>query len=265
LSRYGHQLAAHPWQITIFRSPWDNGISHLTTMPTATTGLMSWPWSMISVLLTAATWPITIAVVIYYNRRPERRRRKLKFPGETHFVVPASQYHECSYAPQNEHEHLLKTIVLPARTDVTIDFCIRPAIDLDISQVILGCEGAVSDKPYAFEVFNRFIKTGNKRTGKPGTSNCDDYVDKYHYYHLVERVQWSLGTVRALGFKFKTGRPGIYYLHLAFTGDTIEGLSDDLKICVEDSPHTKMYCVIDTHMSMNCAAGLSPPLNQYSS
>jgi hypothetical protein len=28
LSRYGHQLAAHPWQITIFRSPWDNGISH---------------------------------------------------------------------------------------------------------------------------------------------------------------------------------------------------------------------------------------------
>ena len=233
-------------------------------MPAPESGLMAWPWSMIGVLLTAITWPITLAFIIYYNRRPERRRKKLKFPGETHFVVPAIQYHNCSYAPQNEHERLLKNIVLPAHAEVIIDFCVNPAIDLDTSQVILGCEGKTSEKPYAFEVLNRFVEKGNRRTARPGNPNCDDYLDKYHYYHLVERTQWSEGTVRALGFKFKTGRPGIYKLRIFFTGDAIEGSADDLKIHVEDDPVTRMYCVVDQHRSMNCVAGLAPRPNQSS-
>src|SRR5258708_28744667 len=71
----------------------------LAVMPAAASSFIDWPWSMIGVFLTGMTWPITLAVIIYYNRRPERRRRQLiKHPASAFFIIPSVELHDCSYA-----------------------------------------------------------------------------------------------------------------------------------------------------------------------
>jgi 3-oxoacyl-[acyl-carrier protein] reductase len=42
VSRHGHHSAAHPWQNTIFRSPWDNGISPAQVAVFLASSLAGW-------------------------------------------------------------------------------------------------------------------------------------------------------------------------------------------------------------------------------
>ncbi len=169
-------------------------------MSAAATGLASWPWSMIGVLFSVTTWPITLLVIIFLNRRPERRVNKLKKPVDAHFVVPHIQYHACAYARQNEHEHLLKTLVLPSDSDLVVDMCMKSHVHFETSQIYLGCYENPLDKPQPYEICNRFITTGRKRHVIPGDGN-DDYLDKYGYYHFVEKISWSKNMDKVFGFK----------------------------------------------------------------
>jgi hypothetical protein len=183
-------------------------------MPAAAAStLASWPWSMYGVLFSVVTWPITLAFIIFYNRRPERRISKLKHPVSAHFIVPSARYHSCSYARQNEHEHMIKTLVVKSHSIFVVDMVIKAHIHFRTSQIYIGCYESDLEKPEPIEICNRFITSGKRRQSKPGDGN-DDYLDKYGYYHQVESASWSINSDRALGFKFKSDAPGIYTLRI---------------------------------------------------
>ena len=219
-------------------------------------GLLGYPWSQVGVLFSFITWPITLAVVIFYNRRPERRIAKMDDPVSAHFVIADKRFHPCSYARQNEHEYLIDTVVLKSNSECIIDLCLKAHVHFKTTQIYLGCFETFG-QPVPYEVCNRFIKTGNRRTSVPGEEN-EDYVDKYGYYHMVEPISWSKGMDKCLGFKFRTGKPGIYTLRIYFNGDEIEPFDEKLQIIVENEPRKRMICVMKSHEALSCAAGIVP-------
>jgi hypothetical protein len=214
-----------------------------------------WPWSMIGVFMTLITWSITISVIVYYNRRPERRRRALRKLGTLYFIVPSSLHHDCGYAQQTDNEHWLKQIYVPAGRDIAIDFVLFPRTDMDTSQVYVGCDGKLNDKPLPFEICNRFVLVGPRRHVVPGQGNNNDYRDKHLFYHAVEIIQWSKGAPRALGFTFKTRASGSYKIQFYFIGEADRGELTDLIMYVTDTYAGKlMRCYNPKHKRCTVAA-----------
>jgi hypothetical protein len=100
-------------------------------------------WSMIGVFVGAAgliATLITLGLVAYDVFRPERRKRKLKRPGTSCFIVPDINQHDCSYAHQNETEHRVREIIIPPHRTAVIDIAIVPELNFNTSQLILACE-----------------------------------------------------------------------------------------------------------------------------
>jgi hypothetical protein len=214
----------------------------------------TWPWSMISAAIGAAA----LLILVHVNfLRPWRRRKKLKNPAIAHFVIPSNKHHGCDFAVQNEQEHLVKTIVVPAQGEILIDLRIQPRMAFVTSEISIGCEGEVTETPFATEYLNRFIETGEGKHIIPGNGNRH-YIDKYHFYHCREsQRQWSRGFVLSLAFKLKTRKSGRYVLDIYFVGDEVEG-KDQLTIIVEDKPKTVIRCVERKHKRMQCRKAIQP-------
>jgi hypothetical protein len=208
-------------------------------MSTVIAAVAPWPWPMIATFVGVAT----LGAVLHVNFiRPIRRRRKLRQPVKSLFVIPARRHHGCDFASQNEDEHLLKTVVLPANSEIIVDLRFEPRVFFTNAEIVVGCEGDPSTVPHGTEYFNRFIEAGEGKQIVPGSGNLH-YIDKHGFYHVRETPrQWSRGTFRAMAFKFKTQKPGKYQLDIYFMGDEVEGKSTNLQITVEDRPTTIMHC-----------------------
>jgi hypothetical protein len=97
---------------------------------------------------------------------------------------------------------------------------------------------------------------------RPGDNDGNaDYIDKHHFYHSMETLQWSLGTGKTFGFKVRTREPGIYNIEINFTGDIAAGKIDDLRVHVYNNPSQYMRCVDTIHKKKEmicCTAGIRP-------
>ena len=208
----------------------------------------------VGIFLTA----ITLGFVVYDVTRPERRFRKLKNPVIAYFVIPSSYHHDCSFAHQNEHEHVVQRIVLPSHSEVIVDFALIPKMDFNTTNVIFACDGDTKVKPKMIEIYNRFVETGPRRHVVPGSPGVVDFIDKYWSFHVVENSRWTIGTTRAFGFKIRTSHPGIYRMPIYFIGEAVEGNISELSIKVADEPRDLMYFVDNNHHAFNCIVGIWP-------
>jgi hypothetical protein len=214
------------------------------------------PWPMVAAFVGVAT----LVLVAWVNfARPVRRRRKLQKPVIAEFLVPSGKHHTCEFAEQDNREHLLKTIVLPANSELTVDLRFTPLLNFESTEVSMGCVGPINKIPYAVEYFNRFIKEGEGQQIKPGPGNRH-YLDKHNYYHIRDNNprRWTVLTCVAIALKIKTRGSGQYPVELYFPGDEIEGKADDLMIVVEDNPTTLMPCKDKQHRRASCVKGISP-------
>jgi hypothetical protein len=218
--------------------------------------ISAWPWSMAAALVAVCTF----LVVLYVNIvKPRKRLKDLIHPVTAYFVIPRLTDHRCDFAKQDGDEHLVKTITLQARSEVIVDLVLIPKLYFISSEVYFGCEGgrSVRDRPYASKYINRFIEVGSAREIEPGTGSAH-YIDKYHFYHVKEPAQWSVRSARAIAFRIITNEPGCYPVKIFFPGDAVEGVSEELLICVEESPTTRMHCACPEHAHMACAVGICP-------
>jgi hypothetical protein len=130
------------------------------------------------------------------------------------------------------------------------------------SQLYIGCEGGgtVRERPYAVAYINRFIEIGMGANISPGKEGNDHYIDKHHFYHVKETdtMRWSVKGAKAIAFKMRTNKPGIFQSKIFFPGDEIEGCADDLIIRVEGYPTTRMNCADSRHAHKSCAVGIEP-------
>jgi hypothetical protein len=136
----------------VARSSRLNGVRTPTNEPWGDFGISmseTTDWGMMGAIIGAATLvgtSITFGLVAYDVFRPERRKRKLRTPGTSHFIIPSVDHHECSYASQNELEHRVREITIPPHSESIIDFIIEPSIDFNTSQIIFACE-EISQRP----------------------------------------------------------------------------------------------------------------------
>jgi hypothetical protein len=218
----------------------------------------AWRWDIIGGVSSVIATLLTLVIVFYLNSFEQlRRRRRLMHPGEAYFIIPSSIHHVCSYAVQNELEHLARTIVLPSHTDVIVDLALRPFMQFDTTETAVGCDGDLSKKPFAFEYYNRFVVSGHRRHVIPGKDKSfDDYLDKHHYYHTVEESRFNAGNVKAIGFNIRTLSPGTYKMNIYFGGSTVRGEFAGLTIVVSDRMVDLMRCVDPKHQHRDCAVSI---------
>jgi hypothetical protein len=215
----------------------------------------AWPWSMVAAIFGIAAFSVLIWVNFI---RPHLRRRRVRRPGNVFFIVPAKEHHGCDYAIQDDCEHHISTIVLPANTVVTVDMIFQTSVYFNFAELSFGCDGVLTEKPYAIEYLNRFVEIGDGKNVIPGKGN-KHYIDKYHYYHLRDEPRhMSVGVTRALAFKIKTGAPGSYRAHVFFFGDEVEAEASNILMLVEETPNSSMQCVCVGHRRLSCAKGIRP-------
>jgi hypothetical protein len=98
----------------------------------------AWPWLMVSAFAATAG----LFIISYVNFfRPAIRRMRLKNPVEAYFLIPSKIHHDCSFARQDDQEHLTKVIVVPSNSELMIDFVFFPRTHFVTNEVNLGCKG----------------------------------------------------------------------------------------------------------------------------
>jgi hypothetical protein len=217
--------------------------------------IANWPWPTIGKVATIGLGALTLAIVFYVNIvRPRRRRRRLKNPFDVYFVIPPNEHHECEYAIQDNEEHFVKKITLPAYSETIVDFSLQPRMFFSCTEIYIGCDdNPLGKKPYATQYNNRFIKEGEGKVVKPGPGSSH-YIDKHHLYHATPWPRaFSVGMHFSAAFTIRTNEPGIYVLSLYFPGDEVRGVVDDLILDVEERPETTMRCLRPEHRRKACA------------
>jgi hypothetical protein len=142
-------------------------------------------------------------------------------------------------------------------SDAVVDMILCPSMQFDTIETAFGCDGDLSHKPFPFEYYNRFIVSGHRRHVIPGADKSfDDYLDKHHYYHVVEESRFNAGNVKAMGFKIRTLSSGTYNMKIFFSGSTVRGEFTGLTIVVSDRMVDLMRCVDPSHQHRDCVVSI---------
>jgi len=188
--------------------------------------------------------------------RPYWKKEALKAATKTYFLVPDRRQHECSYAHQDESEHILKELSLPPNTETIIDLVMYTKQTISYSELIVGCMGDLERKPTFTKYYNRYVKVGKGQEIDPALKTEDDYVDKHFYYHRKASRLVSSGTVLSFAFTMQTRSEGLYPLHILFVSGDAIGEEQSLFVTVEKTPSITMRCLEPKHARLNCSKGL---------
>jgi hypothetical protein len=179
--------------------------------------------------------------------RPRWRLYKLKRPFNAYFLITSINRFHLSYVLQDDDEHFVKHLVVPANAEIDIQIALEPKLSFTQQELYFGCDEHVldSNKPRATEYFVPFILEGVRRSGKPDKDNPGHYMDYNGFYHVRENFLYT-EDVRIIGFKLRTKGPGVYSAQVFTVCDGVRGKSD-LMIRVEQPLKTKMRFFLKAH------------------
>jgi hypothetical protein len=213
------------------------------------TAISGWHWPMIGGLFGAGGF-----VLIGYTQiiRPHWRRWKLQRPFEAYFVITSLGRYPLSYVLQDDDEHLVKELVVPANSEIPIQITLVPRVSFMQRELYFGCDEHLVDKekPRATEYFVPFVVEGVRGKGKPDANHPGHYIDSNGFYHIREDYLYTKDT-RVIGFKLVTGAAGIYPAQIYTQTDDVRGRVD-LTIKVERPAKTKMRCTVKAHRIRGC-------------
>jgi hypothetical protein len=214
--------------------------------------ISSWPWSMVAAIFAG----LSLLTLWYVNFvRPKLRQQELKRPVQPYFLVPSLLQHNCTYAQQDDDEHILKELSLPPHSEFTIDLIIKVNATISYSELCVGFIGELDKKPFALKYCNRYIKIGRGREVDPSVEDSDDFVDKHLYYHRRVSRLVTVGTVLSLAFTVKTREVGLYPMHFLFVSGDQLGEGNILFITVEETPSIKLRCLEPKHFGWDVLRG----------
>jgi hypothetical protein len=184
--------------------------------------------------------------------RPWCRRQKLKRPFEAHFLITSLGRFTLNYVLQDDEEHFVKELVVPANSEISIQIVLEPRVSFVQHELYFGCEESLVDinKPSATEFFVPFVVNGVRGSGKPDEAHPGHYIDYNGFYHVRENYLYTKDT-RVIGFKVQTKAPGIYPAQIYTVSDDVRGRAD-LTIRVEQPVRTRMRCHVKAHPVRGC-------------
>lgn len=164
---------------------------------------------------------------------------KLRNPIIACFLIPDSRF-KLGYVDQDDREHFLDELVLPANSEVPVMIWINPKLDFHQDEIYFGMEGKdLRTKPEPTKVFNPFMIPPKEED----PSNPSHYRDWYRYYHIHAERNRIKDEVYVIGFMVKTKDLGEYPAQLLVHTPRKLGKAR-LKIRVESCPITRqMDCL----------------------
>lgn len=213
---------------------------------------MDGPWAIAGAIAAIILLGITVWQAILV---PWQRRRALSNPCHVHFLLTSKEKYSLEYVEQDQLEHFVDTLVLPAnRENIFIEITIRAKTDFTIKRIIFGAAGVdyLHSKPYAMRYYQRHIRSGIAANANP-MYDKDHTVDSNYHYQMKTDIHLKPKRAHNPGFYLKTRDPGVYKMELFLTGDDFE-YRTSLTIRVEQNPDADIPCVreIDSEEHQTC-------------
>lgn len=181
--------------------------------------------------------------------RDDERQRLLLAPCEVHFLIPIKSRVSLTWIEQDEREHEVDRIVIPAHSEIPIQLAMRPRVSFEETELYVGCEGDDGNRPRITQYFNSFIVRGKHKEDTPET-NDNHYVDSDGYYHMRERRTRVKEETYVTGFMLRAYSQGKYEFRVRIGGTERLGTMN-LRILVEDHPTTPMVCLLHPECFLN--------------
>ena len=137
-------------------------------------------------LLVASAIFIFLTLVAYIIKEfiaPYYRNHVWRHPVKPQFVITSSDRYEVGYASQDDREHFVKELTLPAHTqNLFLHFILTAKVAFDQTALELSFEGDRGSKPLINYYFLPFVKIGT-REKRPGEAQ-GHYIDYHDNYHI---------------------------------------------------------------------------------
>jgi hypothetical protein len=202
-----------------------------------------------AIILGAQTnWPVAsvcigaliLLVSIYINfMKPWWRNYRVKHPGKIHLLITAAHLADIHYAKQNDQEHRIKELVLPAHREAYVQLLMpSPKITLHLTGLSFGFQGNNNEKPEPLKYAPLFMP-GRERIPKGPEG---DQIDFHRYYQMKVDSWINQREPYTIGFLVQTKDPGAFRAELILR--STEGVAYSFyKVKVESSPFSSMICI----------------------
>jgi len=214
------------------------------------------PWTIGGAIAAIVAAIVVIASGAYeFILRPYLRRRPLRRPCKAWFLIASSQQRTIFHAVQDSHEHYVEELTLASNSEYEIEFLYLPSITFNSSEIYFGFnkqdDRDLETKPTIQSYCNHFIERGVSEE-TPETRPETNYVDHHKFYHLRKPRQIARKEPYSIGGKVKTRQAGRYEFNLTLVGEEVGTPQNKLFVRVEDTPTTKMKCVLAKHRRIGC-------------
>ena len=114
---------------------------------------------------------------------------------------------------------------------------------------------AVINRSKAAPLFNHLVRA-NHQCHRHLEPDCHQFQgrkgDHHKFYHLRKPRQIARKEPYSIGGKVKTRQAGRYEFNLTLVGEEVGTPQNKLFVRVEDTPTTKMKCVLPKHRRIGC-------------
>ncbi len=198
---------------------------------------MSWEMKSAWEVMAGITGVAILFLAVYGEFiSPIIRRRKLKHPCKAYFHIRQSQVGYLDYVLQDDKAHNVKELVLPANSEVDIEFSYYVSVPFHVQETVFGFQGETDSKPETIFSIAPFIAKGDR-------VSLGEYWDRHGNLHYQTHAAGrSVGSCYTKGFKIRTRKVGIYKVFVGFLTDEIDGEDTSLQVRVEGKPSTRMRC-----------------------
>ena len=178
--------------------------------------------------------------------QPRLRRIDLKRPCIAWFEIARSSQRLVSYAEQDDREHGVYELTLPANAELEIEILYRSKTSFVASELYLGCGDQdyrdLDRKPEVKAICYPLIELGITRE-TPKTNPEVNAIDRHKFYHIRRQKNITANETYSLGCEIHTREPGRYEFQMFFVGDEVGSIQNKLFIQVQRRPFTKMRCI----------------------
>lgn len=213
-------------------------------------------WLMWAILLAgvmamdSTSWAVVLdalilLVLIYIDFvRPAMRRYALKNPCRVYFMITSKDKFALGYVDQDQLEHFVDTLVLPAnKENIFVELTIRANTDFTIKRIVFGVGSTelLDAKPYATSYYQRHIMRGVSSFARP-ESNDNHSLDSNYQYQMKTEIDLVTGAAHNPGFYINTRKPGTYKVTVRLLGQYFD-CKAPLTIRVEEKPDALIPCI----------------------
>jgi hypothetical protein len=168
------------------------------------------------------------------------RHFRLKRPCKASFVITSDDRAKIDYAIQDDKEHLVGRIIVPANRDLYVQLLLKAKTAFTQRHIVFGFDPEPERRVPQIDHYKlQFVKVGNSEKF-PGRDE-GHWIDHHDFYHITEERYRGARQAFTYGFIIKTRDPGDYKLKIEI-GVEDKHVTYLMDFAVSDAHREKMRC-----------------------